>query len=161
METLRKRRRLEDVAVISRFFRSVHAQMRRFPCKQTSCWSQLLQNWCFQGILTFVEKYGKEKANNQHLLLNSAYVVVFIISSDFLSYSSNNSVLKSHIFLFISKNHIFCSGSQRIKKAFLLFQPQPVNIAHAHQILFEIASSGFLTWCSRFCKFCFVFLAPL
>ena len=66
METLRKRRRLEDVAVISRFFRSVHAQMRRFPCKQTSCWSQLLQNWCFQGILTFVEKYGKEKANNQH-----------------------------------------------------------------------------------------------
>ena len=88
METLRKWRRLE-VAVISTFFRSTHAQMRRFSRKPTSCWKRLLQNWCFRGVLTLVEKYGREKVNNQPLLLNSAYVVVFIMSSNFPLYSSN------------------------------------------------------------------------
>ena len=71
-----KRHLLEYVAVISNFFCNAHAQMRRFPCKQTSCWRQLLQSWCFQGAYTFVEKYGKAKVNNQHLLLNFPYVVV-------------------------------------------------------------------------------------
>ena len=122
METLHKRRRLEDVTVISRFFRSVHAQTRRFPCKQTSCWSRLLQNWCFQGVLIFVEKYGKEKANNQHLLLNSAYVVAFIMSSNFLPYSSNNNVAKSHIFLCLSAKTIFFAQAVKgLKKPFCFF----------------------------------------
>ena len=50
----------------------------------------------------FVEKYVKEKVNDQHLLLNSAYVVVLIMSSNFLSYSSNYSVVKSHFCICLS-----------------------------------------------------------
>ena len=125
------------------FFRNAHAQMRRFSCKQTSCWRQLLQSWCFQGAYTFVEKYDKAKVNNQHLLLNSAYVVVLIMMSNLLLYSNNYSLVKSH-FLSVYQNqnhHHFCSSSQRIKKNFLLLQFQPVNIAHAYQVLPEIPSS--------------------
>ena len=121
-DTLRKRRRLEDVAVISKFFRGTHAQMRRFPRNKTFCWRQLLQNWCFQGVLTFMEKYGEENINNQHLLLNSANMVVFIMSSNFLSYSSNYSVVKCYLFLSLSAKTIILFA-QRIKKAFMYFQP--------------------------------------
>ena len=127
------------------FFRNAHAQMRRFPCKQTSCWRQLLQSWCFQGAYTFMEKYDKARVNNQHLLLNSAYVVVLIMMSNLLLYSNNYSLVKSH-FLSVYQNqnhHHFCSSSQRIKKNFLLLQFQPVNIAHAYQVLPEIPSSCF------------------
>ena len=33
----------------------------------------------------------------------------------------------------------------------------PVNMAHANQILFEVAVSGFFNWCSGFGEFCFLF----
>ena len=123
LETLRKRRRLEEAAVISKFLRSAHAQMRQFSLKQTSCWRRLLQNWCFQGVLTFVEKYGKEKVNNQRLLLNSAYVVVFIMSSNVLSYRSNYSVVKSHPFLCLSAKTtmFFAQVVKGLKKPFWFF----------------------------------------
>ena len=123
METLLKRHQLEDVAVISKFSRSAHAQMRRFPRKQTPCWRRLLQNWFFQGVLIFVEKYGKEKVNNYHLLLNSAYVIVFITSSNFLSYISNYSVVKSHLFLCLSgiTTILFAQAVKGLKKLFFFF----------------------------------------
>ena len=122
-ETLRKRRRLEDVTVISKFFRGAHAQMSRLPHKQTFCWRRLLQNCCFQGFLTFVQKDCKEKVNKQHLLLNSVYVVVFIMSSNFLSYSSNYSVVKSNLFICLSAKTtiLFAQAVKGLKKPLCFF----------------------------------------
>ena len=110
--------------------------MRRFPHKQTSYWRRLLQNWCFQGVLTFVEKYGEEKVNNQHLLLNSADVVVFFMNSNSLLSSSNYVVVKSHLFLSLSaKTTIFFAQVVKgLKKPFCFFS---VTI-HPHQIFMNL-----------------------
>ena len=53
-----------------------------------------------------MEKYGEEKVNNHYLLLNSAYVVVFIMSLNFRSYSSKYSVVKSHLIFSLSAKNI-------------------------------------------------------
>ena len=84
--------------------------------------------------------------------------VFFIMRLNFLSYGSNYSEVKSHPFSCLSAKTfiLFAQAVKGLKKPFCFFQSQSVNIAHAHQILFEIAVSGFVTWCSSLCKFCFL-----
>ena len=135
--------------------------MGRFPYKHMYCWRRLIRNWRFQDVLTFVKKYGQEKVNNQHLLVNSAYVVVFIMSSNFPSCSSNYSVV-SHLFLSLSAKttSLFAQAIKGLKILFCFFSlNQSTQLMHTKFCLNSdriLSDSGFLMWHSSFCEFCFL-----